>query len=341
MGQIRVADIRLEGEGWDAYLVRHRASAARIEESVRHSGVILPVVLEEWREGYRVISGFGRALAAKAAGTAEIPAMIFEEQTLAARDAYLMALAANAPGEGLNDADRAAALAKGKSVFGLDEEELVRTAAPMLGLAASHKVVREYLEISELPAAVLDALAEGRISRQHAEGIVLVAARDREWFWREAVEALRLSASEARVFAGGALDLAAREGLGLREVLGEVLAGAGGAAKGDAAGALAGRRAAARAGLERRLSPILGEMEDEFDALAKGLNLPGGAKVEHAGGFEKDELTITARAGDAAAIRALEEALERGLAEGIFERMLSIARRKADEMSAKMRGAEK
>ena len=47
MGQIRVADIRLEGEGWDAYLVRYRASAARIEESVRRSGVILPVMVED------------------------------------------------------------------------------------------------------------------------------------------------------------------------------------------------------------------------------------------------------------------------------------------------------
>ena len=88
----------------------------------------------------------------------------------------------------------------------------------------SRKVVREYIALAGLPDIVMTALAQGRGVARSAAAILSVADGDREWFWREAVEALHLSASETRLVAGGATDLAAREGRGMREVVAEILA---------------------------------------------------------------------------------------------------------------------
>ena len=125
MEYIRTEAIRFDGEGWDDYLTRYFLDASALEESVKRSGVVEPVTVEEWRGGYRVVSGFKRAAAARVAEVESVPAVIDAEGALAPKDACLAALAANAPGTGLNDADRAVALAKARERLGFDEEACI------------------------------------------------------------------------------------------------------------------------------------------------------------------------------------------------------------------------
>lgn len=315
--------------GWDEYSCRWRVDAGNLLDAVRRLGVIDAVTVEDLCEGYRLISGFRRIAAAREVGIIELPAAVYASGALSAKEAFLAALAANAGGATLSDADRAVALARGRDLARMNEEELVGVAAPLLGLASSHKVVREYLEIASLPACILDALQEGRISRQHAEAVLLVAADDREWFFKKAVLPLRLSASDTRLVASAALDLAAREKRPFAELLSQALA-----ASAEKVGESPQEaKAALKEALSRRLSPLVTGMQDEFDALASALRLPAGAKVAHSPGFESDEIEIAAKVPDEAALRALKNAIERGLESGAFERMFSIARRKADDIS--------
>ena len=207
------------------------------------------------------------------------------------REAFGIALAANAPGTGLSDADRAVALRKAKERFGFAEEELVRDVAPLVGLPRSVKVVREFVAIAGLPRVVLDAVASGERSREHASAMLLVQEAEREAFWKEFVEALRLSASETRAVAASAGDVASRERRTLLEVLREIAASVGETSPAE-------RKARFRAELERRVSPVVSAMEAEFEELARSLGLPGGARVEHSRSFETDEVTLTVKAGD-------------------------------------------
>jgi flagellar basal body P-ring protein FlgI len=78
-------------------------------------------------------------------------------------------------------------------------------------------------------------------------------------------------------------------------------------------------------------------MEDEFRALVRDLNLPAGATVEHGLNFEADEITLSVKAADAETLARVHDALERGLAAGSFEEMLSIARHATDASSRKMK----
>ncbi len=359
---VSVSSICLAGDGWDAYLLRYRLDAGFLVESVGANGVIQAVVLEEWDGGYRVISGFLRVAAARTAGVGEVPAVVYGEGELLPREGLRLALAANSPGVTLSAADRAVALSKASDDFGFTPDELADEVAAPLGLAASHKVVRQYLEIARLPESVLEALGAERISREHAAAILLVPASDREWFFSEIVEPLRLSAGDTRFAATAGIDLAGREGRGVREVLEEVIAGLeaghGGARPAVAhnsvlphryAGAESGQGRPWRTGnaaterkklkdaLSRRLLPVLSQMEDEFAGLAGRLGALGAATVDHSPGFEADEVRIALRAKSVEEIRSLKVALERGLESGVFEEMLSIARRKGDELLRNIR----
>jgi len=330
METVHVSAIVSAGEGWDDCLTRHGVDGSALLESVRRSGVVEPVTVEEHGDGFRVIFGFRRVAAARAAGVESVAAVVYAQGALGSRDAYLMALSANAPGVTLSDADRAAALLKARERFHFDEDALISIIAPLIGLPASHKVVREYLAIAQLPGAVLDALARGGKSREHASALLQIPEADREWFFREFVEALRLSASETRLVAAGALDLAAREKATLRETMAELMP------PDEIAGVGSQAKAALKEALARRLAPMIAEMEDEFAGLVAQLGLPAGAAVEHSENFEGDAITLRAKAADAETIARLAKALEEGITGGTFEKMLTIVRRKTDESARRL-----
>jgi len=327
---IETAAAGLSGEGWDANLMRRRIDAADIRDSVAETGVVQPVTLGQWRGGFRVIAGFRRVKAALDAGLAEIGAVVYAEGALSPKEAFRLALASNAPGLSLGDADKALSLAKARG-FGFTDKELKADVAVMLGLAASYKVVRQYLQVAALPAPVLDALCDGAISRQHAQALCALGADERGWFFEAVLRPLRLSAGDTRFAVAAAIDLASREGTSPRRAIESVLDGL------DLSAAPAATRRDFKARLARRLSPVIMSMEDEFAALREKLG-PGPFKLEHAGGFEADELTLTARIESAADAEALRSMLERGIDEGLFEWMLSVARRRTEEIEDSLGG---
>jgi ParB/RepB/Spo0J family partition protein len=311
-------------EGWDASCLRYRVAPEGLVGSVRQSGVIEPLIVEEWRDGYRIISGFVRAAAARTAGLPAVPAVVFGKDRLSAADALFTALSSNAPGTTLTDVDRAFALAKARAVLGLSDVELARQVAPLLGLPASFKVVRQYIELTSLPRAVLDAVAAGTLSRQHGEAILVVPADAREAFLARAVLGLGLSASETRAFAEGIMDLSVRHKRAFGDMLGEVLA----AIVEDGKPLPAAKaKTVARDKLSRMLLPSITAMKDEFNALVAELGLAPGVSVTHSLSFEADEIrisTVIARAED---VSKLADALKDGLARGVFDRLLTISPR--------------
>ncbi|MHC4712146.1 MAG: ParB/RepB/Spo0J family partition protein [Planctomycetota bacterium] len=331
---VAVAEIDLSGDGWDEYLTRYRLEPGDLGESVAARGVIEPVTLIRHGERFRVICGFRRTAAAVRAKVGRIPAAVYGERALSPREAFELVLASNAPGLNYTDADRAVALGKAGETFGFGEEELIEAVAPQLGLPPSHKVVRLYLEIAGMPTAVLDALSEGAVSRQHCEALVLLPGGGRSWFFENVLAPLRLSAGDTRFVSEAAIDLAGRGKVSPREVFEPILA------ESTVAGDPGKSKSALKATLARRLSPVITEMEDEFAALASELGGAGTA-VGHSPGFEADEVRIALTARRIEEIRALKDALEKGLETGVFERMLSIARREGERLLESCTGEKK
>ncbi len=331
---VEASAIALAGEGWDAWRVRFGAGRARTGREGA-GFVVEPVVLEEWNGRLRIVAGFRRVEAARQAGVERIAAVVYAQGALSPREAFLMAAGSNAP-ETLSDADRAVALAKAPA-FGFDDEEVATVVAPLLGLPRSVRVAREFAEIATLAPEVLEAIDTGARSREHAAALLLVPAGEREAFWKEFVEALRLSAGDTRAIANAALDLAARERRAVTEFVRELAAERAGSEAGAAAEPAA-VKARLKEALARRMSPVVTEMEDEWRGLADSLGLPPAAAAAHSPSFEVDEIALSVRAGDDATLEAVKLAIERGLARGTFSRMLTIASRKTDEVARRQGG---
>jgi len=137
--------------------LRGLTSKKRLEDlrkSIEQRGILVPILVEEMGEGYRVIAGMRRVLAAKEAGLLKVPALIVQES-----DEWKAwaTLAENALREKVNAFDEGRYVSLLMLKLGKTQPEI----AALLGMSQSW--VSERLRIVEWPGDVRQALIQERI----------------------------------------------------------------------------------------------------------------------------------------------------------------------------------
>ena len=125
-----------------------------LRKSVKERGMLVPILVEEVGEGYRVIAGLRRVLAAKEAGLLRVPALIVQEGE---EWKAWATFAENALREEVNAFDEGRYVTLLMSKLSKTQREV----AAMLGM--SEAWVSERLRIVEWPQDVRQALVQDRI----------------------------------------------------------------------------------------------------------------------------------------------------------------------------------
>jgi ParB family chromosome partitioning protein len=168
------------------------AELESLAESIRVHGVIQPVLVTASEDGYRLVAGERRVLAAEMAGLDHVPAIV---RQVADHEQLELALIENLQREDLNPIEAASAYRQLIDEFGLSQDLL----AARVGRARS--TVANTLRLLELEAAVRSAIADGAISEGHGRAIgglpsehqaaVLRTVIDRDLTVRETEELVR------------------------------------------------------------------------------------------------------------------------------------------------------
>jgi len=125
-----------------------------LRKSVKERGILVPILVEEVGEGYRVIAGMRRVLAAREAGLLKVPALIVQES-----DEWKAwaTFAENALREKVNAFDEGRYITMMMAKLGKSQVEM----AALLGM--SEGWVSDRLRIVEWPSDVREALIQSRI----------------------------------------------------------------------------------------------------------------------------------------------------------------------------------
>jgi len=154
-----------------------------LADSIRQYGVLQALTVTrnetEKPEGgglaveYELISGERRLRAAKLAGLKQVPAMIRsgEETDLMKLE---LAIIENIQREDLNSVDRARAFDRLVKEFGFKHIEIGKK------VGKSREYVSNTLRLLMLPAHILDALSEGKITEGHARPLMMLVDRPEE-----------------------------------------------------------------------------------------------------------------------------------------------------------------
>ncbi|MCI6376038.1 MAG: ParB/RepB/Spo0J family partition protein [Clostridiales bacterium] len=140
-----------------------------LAESIRHSGVITPILVAREGARYTIIAGERRWRAARIAGLNTIPAIVREWDEVKRREA---ALVENIQRENLNAIEEAQGISALMNECALTQEAVAER------LGRSRPAVANLLRLLNLPQRIQQAVIEGALSAGHAR--VLAGIEDRE-----------------------------------------------------------------------------------------------------------------------------------------------------------------
>ncbi len=142
---------------------------AQLADSIRHSGVLSPILVARSGERYTIIAGERRWRAARLAGIETIPAIVREWDEIKRQEA---ALIENIQRENLNPIEEA------QGIYVLMNECALTQEAVAERLGRSRPAVANLLRLLNLPAPIRQAVIDGVISAGHAR--VLAGITDKQ-----------------------------------------------------------------------------------------------------------------------------------------------------------------
>ncbi len=146
------------------------AAIERLAESIRHAGVMQPVVVRPRGEQYELVVGERRWRAARLAGLTSIPAVVRE---LSDVDAAEWALVENVQREDLNAIERAQALKNLAEKFQLSTQDLAAR------IALDRTTVINLIRLTDLEPEISDLIQRGELSGGHGKALLTMPGGER------------------------------------------------------------------------------------------------------------------------------------------------------------------
>jgi ParB family chromosome partitioning protein len=136
-----------------------------LSESIKHHGIVQPIILKKESDQYVIVAGERRWRAAKLAGVKEVPAIVME---LSDKEVLEISLIENIQRQDLNSIEEAVAYKKLISEFNLTQDELSKR------LGKSRVSITNTLRLLNLSENVQQYLIEGVISEGHGRALLAI-----------------------------------------------------------------------------------------------------------------------------------------------------------------------
>ncbi|MEW6096639.1 MAG: ParB/RepB/Spo0J family partition protein [bacterium] len=134
-----------------------------LADSIKEKGIVQPVLVRPYKEGYELIAGERRLQAAKAIGLDRIPAIV---KDVVDSEALEIALIENIQRQDLNPMEEAEAYQKLIKEFNLTQENLAKE------VGKDRTSIANTLRLLKLPLEIQEQVSSGAISMGHARAIL-------------------------------------------------------------------------------------------------------------------------------------------------------------------------
>ena len=145
-----------------------QGAIAELATSITAHGVLQPIVVSRTPDGYELIAGHRRVLAARVAGKTTIPAVVREDAT----DRLELALIENLQRTDLNAIETARAYKLLMETYGLTQEQLAER------ISKSRSAVANTLRALAAPQVLQDAVQDGKITEGHLRALLSLPLSD-------------------------------------------------------------------------------------------------------------------------------------------------------------------
>jgi ParB family chromosome partitioning protein len=135
-------------------------------DSIRQRGLVQPLVVRRKEDGFELVVGERRLLAAQKAGLNFVPALLLDKLTK--QEMMEMALVENIQREDLNPIDQAKGYSRLITECGVSQKELSKR------IGKDHSSISNILRLLNLPDKIQQYLSGGKLSEGHARAILAI-----------------------------------------------------------------------------------------------------------------------------------------------------------------------
>lgn len=143
-----------------------------LAESIKHHGIIQPLILKQDKENYVIVAGERRWRAAKLVGQKEVPAIIMD---LTEKQVLEISLIENIQRQDLNPIEEAIAYKKLLDEFKITQDELSKR------IGKSRTAIANTIRLINLDQRVQSYLIEGVLSEGHGRALLAVKDNDLQY----------------------------------------------------------------------------------------------------------------------------------------------------------------
>jgi ParB family chromosome partitioning protein len=168
-----------------------QAALEELAASIKEQGVLQPLLVEGWANGYRIVAGERRWRAAQIAGLSEIPVLV---RSFTEESRMEIALIENIQRSDLKPMEEARAYRSLMDAFNLTQEDVAKK------VGKQRSTVANALRLLRLPDEVQIALDQGGLTAGHARAILSVTLPEgqKQLFQAILVEGLSVREAEDR-----------------------------------------------------------------------------------------------------------------------------------------------
>lgn len=165
----------------------HEEQLQELAESIKHYGILQPLLVQKKGDFYEIIAGERRWRAAQLAGLKEVPVVIREYSE---QQAVEIALIENVQREDLNPIEEAAAYQRLIQEFHLKQDEIAER------VSKNRATIANSMRLLNLCPEVQQMVIEGKISSGHARALLGVEDAEVQWNLAKKIEKDHLSVRE-------------------------------------------------------------------------------------------------------------------------------------------------
>lgn len=144
---------------------------AELANSIKHHGIIQPLVVNQKGEQFEIIAGERRFQAAKIAGLNKVPVIVREAEE---KEKLELAIVENVQRHDLNSLEEAKAYKKLMDEFQMNQEEVAER------MGKSRSAVANKVRLLGLPVEIQRALVAGKITEGHAKAILAISNLEKQ-----------------------------------------------------------------------------------------------------------------------------------------------------------------
>ena len=161
-----------------------------LADSIAENGIVQPLTVRPYGDGFQIIAGERRWRAARMAGLREIPVLVLEADD---EKAAKLALVENLQRQDLNPMEEALGYKKLMENFGLTQEDTAKA------VTKSRSAVANTLRLLSLPQSLQEMVADGRLSPGHARALMMLPGEKQMLSAAQKIVALQLSVRQAEI----------------------------------------------------------------------------------------------------------------------------------------------